>query len=100
MNKPVKKSSPEAIVKSILMLKKINPNFSDRQLIPMAADLIKNYARDIATQQMEICASRVFGFQRYANEEREYIKNSNMPVEISKDTDMWMQKEKENEQTV
>ncbi len=100
MNKPVEKSSPEAIVKSILMLKKINPNLSDRQLAPMAADLIKNYARDIATEQMEICASRVFGFQRYANEEREYIKHSNMPVEISKDTDIWMQKEKENEQAV
>ena len=100
MNRPDKKSSSEAIVRSILMLKKINPNLTDRQLIPMAADIVKNYARDIATQQMEICASRVFGFQRYANEEREYIKNSNMPVEISKDTDMWMQKEKENEQTV
>ena len=50
---------------------------------------------------MEICASRVFGFQRYANEEREYIKNSNMPVEISKNTDEWMQTEKrENEKAV
>ena len=100
MNKPVKKSSPEAIVKSILMLKKINPNLSDRQLIPMAADLIKNYARDIATEQMEICASRVFGFQRYANDERHFIRNSNMPESISKDTDPWMKKEKENEKTV
>ena len=100
MNKPVKKSSPEAIVKSILMLQKINPNLSDRQLAPMAADLIKNYARDIATQQMEICASRVFGFQRYANDERHYIRNSNMPEEISKDTDPWMKKEKENEKAV
>ena len=100
MNRPHKKSSSEAIVRSILMLKKINPNLTDRQLIPMASDIVKNYARDIATQQMEICASRVFGFQRYANDERHYIKNSNMPEEISKDTDPWMKKEKENEQAV
>ena len=100
MNRPDKKSSSEAIVRSILMLKKINPNLTDRQLIPMASDIVKNYARDIATQQMEICASRVFGFQRYANDERHYIKNSNMPEEISKDTDPWMKKEKENEKAV
>ena len=100
MTKPVKKSSPEAIVKSILMLRKINPNLSDRQLIPMAADLIKNYTRTMCKKQMEICSSRVFGFQRYASEERTYIKNSNMPEEISKDTDPWMKKEKENEKAI
>ena len=83
----------DAIIKSILMLKKINPNLSDRQLIPMAADLIKNYARTIAKKQMEICASRVFP-GRYSAEERTYIANSNMPEEVSNDTDPWMQSEK------
>ena len=98
---PIKKNPLESIVKSILMLQKINPNLSDRQLIPMAADVIKNYTRNICKQQMEICASRVFGFQRYAAEERTFIKNSNMPEEVSKDTDAWMQKDwKKDEQAV
>jgi len=82
----------DIIVKSILMLKKINPNLSDKQLIPMASDLIKNYARTIAKKQMEICASRVFP-GRYSDEERTYIANSNMPVEISNDTDPWVKNE-------
>ena len=90
----------DTIIKSILMLKKINPNLSDKQLIPMASDLIKNYARTIAKKQMEICASRVFP-GRYSAEERTYIANSNMPEEVSNDTDPWMlQKRKENEETV
>lgn len=100
MTKSEKKSSPEAIIKSILMLRKINPNLSDRQLVPMAADLINNYTRTMCKQQMEICASRVFP-GRYSSEERTYIANSNMPEEVSKDTDPWIKQEKkENETTV
>ena len=88
----------DTIIKSILMLKKINPNLSDKQLIPMASDLIKNYARTIAKKQMEICASRVFP-GRYSAEERTYIANSNMPEEVSNDADPWMQTEfKKDEQ--